>query len=55
MDDFDKIIKEYLRNDPCQRQIDTPIFKIRQGFEPIYFTGFFNSEWNENILEVILD
>jgi len=51
VDDLDKIIKEYFKNDPCQRSIETPVFKIRQGIEPVYFTGFFNT-WNDNLFEV---
>jgi len=51
--DLDKIIKEYFKNDPCQRLTDTPVFKIRQGFEPVYFTGFFNT-WNDNLFEVYM-
>ncbi|XP_063843293.1 gelsolin-like isoform X3 [Scylla paramamosain] len=43
---------EYLRTDPAGRK-DIPIIKIKQGFEPPNFTGFFgiwdNDLWNENM------
>ncbi|KAG0721754.1 Advillin [Chionoecetes opilio] len=43
---------EYLRTDPAGRK-DIPIIKIKQGFEPPNFTGFFgvwdNDLWNDNM------
>ncbi|XP_067001407.2 villin-1 [Anabrus simplex] len=43
---------EYLRTDPTNRDQDTPILQIKQGYEPPTFTGFFGvwdtSLWNNN-------
>lgn len=36
---------------PIPRNITLPIAVIRQGFEPITFTGFFNN-WNAKLIEV---
>ena len=41
MEESERIVSEYLRTDPSQRSIEIPIFKIKQGFEPPIFTGFF--------------
>ncbi|KAK3860884.1 hypothetical protein Pcinc_033095, partial [Petrolisthes cinctipes] len=44
---------EYLHTDPAGRGRDTPIIKIKQGYEPPNFTGFFgvwdNDLWNNNM------
>lgn len=44
---------EYLRTDPAGRDKGTPIMKLKQGFEPPNFTGFFgvwdNDLWNDNM------
>ncbi|XP_041374750.1 advillin-like isoform X3 [Gigantopelta aegis] len=37
----DRMAKEYLATDPAGRDTDTPICRIKQGFEPPSFTGFF--------------
>lgn len=41
---------EYLQTDPAGRGQDTPIIRIKQGYEPPNFTGFFgvwdNDLWN---------
>lgn len=37
----EKMALEYLRTDPAARDADTPIFRIKQGFEPPTFTGHF--------------
>lgn len=43
---------EYLKSDPSKRDLATPIIKLKQGFEPPNFTGFFGSWdrslWNNN-------
>ncbi|XP_063241557.1 advillin-like isoform X5 [Bacillus rossius redtenbacheri] len=42
---------EYLRTDPADRDEDTPIVLVKQGFEPPTFTGFFPTwdptMWND--------
>ncbi|KAG7164925.1 Villin-1-like 1, partial [Homarus americanus] len=49
----DALAIEYLRTDPAGREKGTPIIKIKQGFEPPNFTGFFgiwdNDLWNDNM------
>ncbi|XP_066975023.1 villin-1-like isoform X2 [Macrobrachium rosenbergii] len=44
---------EYLRTDPAGRGSGTPIVKLKQGFEPPNFTGFFgiwdNDRWNNDM------
>jgi len=44
---------EYLNTDPAGRSVGIPIIKIKQGFEPPNFTGFFgvwdNDLWNNNM------
>lgn len=44
---------EYLRTDPAGRTTGTPIIKLKQGYEPPNFTGFFgvwdNDLWNDNM------
>ncbi|CAH1789863.1 unnamed protein product [Owenia fusiformis] len=43
---------EYIATDPSGRDPDTPIVKVKQGFEPPTFTGFFgawdNDLWSNN-------
>lgn len=43
---------EYLKTDPSDRDDNTAILKVKQGYEPPTFTGFFGvwdtSLWNEN-------
>lgn len=41
MEESERIVGEYLRTDPSQRSTELPIFKVKQGFEPPIFTGFF--------------
>ena len=48
---FNTIIQEYLKTDPAGRDPDTPILKIRQGFEPPSFTGFFGV-WDRDLWSV---
>ena len=38
--------REYLESCPNDRDVDTPVIKIRMGLEPPNFTGFFVS-WDE--------
>lgn len=53
-EESEKIAIEYLKSDPSQRQNDIPIYKIKQGFEPPIFTGFFgpwdSNYWNIKVL-----
>ncbi|XP_071440008.1 advillin-like [Hetaerina americana] len=39
---------EYLKTDPAGRDMNTPIIKIKQGFEPPNFTGFFGT-WDTGL------
>jgi len=41
-----RIAREYLESCPNDRDVDTPVIKIRMGLEPPNFTGFFGS-WDE--------
>lgn len=45
--------QEYLRTHPGNRDPDTPIILIKQGFEPPTFTGWFGawdpSKWSVSI------
>merc|ERR1711962_1329172 len=41
-----RIAREYLESCPNDRDVDTPVIKIRMGLEPPNFTGFFGS-WGE--------
>lgn len=34
---------EYLRTHPAGRDPDTPIISVKQGYEPLTFTGWFNA------------
>jgi len=47
-----KMAMEYLRTDPSNRDDNTAIVMVKQGYEPPTFTGFFGvwdtSLWNEN-------
>ncbi len=45
---------EFLKNDPKVRDPDTPILKVRQGCEPISFTGFFGA-WDPESWENRMD
>ncbi|XP_069174423.1 villin-1 isoform X2 [Procambarus clarkii] len=49
----DTLAVEYLRTDPAGRVKGTTIVKLKQGFEPPNFTGFFgiwdNDLWNDNM------
>ncbi|XP_075213446.1 villin like protein quail isoform X2 [Lycorma delicatula] len=39
---------DYLRTDPVGRDVHTPIYQIREGYEPPNFTGFFGA-WNPQL------
>ncbi|XP_067824462.1 advillin [Heptranchias perlo] len=39
--------KEYLQTHPAGRDLDTPIVEVKQGFEPLTFTGWF-SAWDSH-------
>jgi hypothetical protein len=43
--------QEYIKTDPSGRDIDTPIIIVKQGYEPIHFTGFFGV-WNKSLWNV---
>ena len=45
--DAERIAFDYLRSDPSHRDLDTPIIKTKQAYEPIHFTGFFGP-WDKN-------
>lgn len=51
IEESDRIVFDYLRTDPSQRSSDLPIFRIRQGFEPPNFTGFFGI-WDSTLFQV---
>lgn len=40
--------QDYLATDPSGRDVDTPLIKVSQGFEPPTFTGFFGV-WDRNL------
>uniref|UniRef100_A0A8D8Z5X1 Villin-1 n=1 Tax=Cacopsylla melanoneura TaxID=428564 RepID=A0A8D8Z5X1_9HEMI len=39
---------QYLKADPSQRDLDTPIVVLKQGHEPVTFTGFFGP-WDADL------
>lgn len=47
-----QMVMEYLATDPSNRDDNTTILKVKQGYEPPTFTGFFGvwdtSLWNDN-------
>lgn len=43
--------KEYLASDPSDRDKDIPIIVVKQGFEPVNFTGFFGA-WDDEYFKV---
>ena len=43
--------KEYVKTDPAGRDPDTPVYKVKQGFEPPTFTGFFGM-WDRDLWSV---
>ncbi|XP_053200330.1 gelsolin-like isoform X2 [Panonychus citri] len=42
-----EMVEEYLKADPSERDLETPIIIVKQGSEPPNFTGFFGS-WDRN-------
>ncbi|XP_013406709.1 advillin [Lingula anatina] len=44
----EKAAFEYINTDPTGRDPDTPVLKIKQGFEPPNFTGFFGT-WDKDM------
>ncbi|ESO94636.1 hypothetical protein LOTGIDRAFT_227360 [Lottia gigantea] len=50
-DEATRVAIEYLKTDPSGRDEDTPILKIKQGFEPPSFTGFFGV-WDRELWSV---
>ncbi|XP_072364159.1 villin-1 [Scyliorhinus torazame] len=43
----DMLAKEYLQTHPAGRDLDTPIITVKQGSEPLTFTGWFNA-WDSH-------
>lgn len=47
--------QEYLRTHPADRDLDTPTIIIKQGFEPLTFTGWFNAwdphKWSVSLIQ----
>ncbi|XP_067871824.1 villin-1 [Heterodontus francisci] len=43
----DKSAREYLQTHPAARDLDTPIITVKQGYEPLTFTGWFNA-WDSH-------
>lgn len=41
-------LQEYLETDPSGRDADTPVYVVKQGFEPPTFTGFFGV-WDQDL------
>ncbi|XP_038654497.1 advillin [Scyliorhinus canicula] len=41
------LAKEYLQTHPAGRDLDTPIITVKQGSEPLTFTGWFNA-WDSH-------
>ena len=50
--------REFLRTHPGARDPDTPIILIKQGFEPLTFTGWFAAwdpfKWSVSVGRVLL-
>ena len=44
-------MQDYVEKDPADRDPDTPITKVRQGYEPPNFTGFFGV-WDRDLWSV---
>ncbi|ETE56187.1 Villin-1, partial [Ophiophagus hannah] len=46
--------KEYLKNHPAGRDVTTPIITVKQGHEPLNFTGWFTAwdpyKWSQRVL-----
>ncbi|CAG0906116.1 unnamed protein product [Darwinula stevensoni] len=47
----ERAAQEYLAADPAQRDQDTPVVRVKQGFEPPNFTGFFGI-WDRSLWSV---
>lgn len=48
---FKNELQEYVNTDPAGRDPDTPVYKVKQGFEPPTFTGFFGM-WDRDLWSV---
>ncbi|XP_078324668.1 advillin-like isoform X2 [Crassostrea virginica] len=47
-DEAESLAIEYVKTDPAGRDPDTPVYKVKQGFEPPTFTGFFGM-WDRDL------
>ncbi|XP_061189061.1 advillin-like isoform X1 [Saccostrea echinata] len=47
-DEAERLAIEYVKTDPAGRDEDTPVYKVKQGFEPPTFTGFFGM-WDREL------
>ncbi|KAF6030461.1 qua [Bugula neritina] len=47
----EKVAIEYIQTDPAGRDLDTPIIRIKQGFEPPNFTGYFGI-WDRELYQL---
>jgi len=43
--------QEYINTDPADRDPDTPVFRVKQGYEPPTFTGHFGV-WENDFFTV---
>ncbi len=53
IDESARIVQDYLKEDPSQRGLDTLIYKVKQGFEPDTFIGFFGP-WDPKAFRVMI-
>lgn len=47
-DEAERLAIEYVNTDPAGRDPDTPVYKVKQGYEPPTFTGFFGM-WDRDL------
>ena len=52
IEEAEKISREYLKTDPSQRSIEIPLIRVKEGFEPPNFTGFFGA-WDHEFFKVV--
>ncbi|KAL4216978.1 hypothetical protein ACF0H5_023435 [Mactra antiquata] len=46
----ERLAMEYIKTDPAERDIDTPVYRVKQGYEPPTFTGYFGV-WYDDYFE----
>ena len=56
---FPRFLKDYVRSDPSGRTLDdTLIIQVKQGYEPLNFTGHFQAwdrdKWSVSMLILLL-